>query len=98
MAKNKAKPTEIAAVPTRKLRPLNRRRSMIGSGSVSSQITKNRKLSSATTPSAMITGDANQSRSLPLSSMICSAATQVISDASPTVSIGSLRTGDSRSR
>ncbi len=38
----------------------------------------------------------NQSRSLPWSSITCSAPTQTIKSASPTMSIGSLRVGVSR--
>ncbi len=40
-----------------------------------------------------ITDEWNQSRSLPLSSMICSAPTQMNSSTRPTRSMGSLRVG-----
>ncbi|CPM11195.1 Uncharacterised protein [Bordetella pertussis] len=81
-----------------KLRSLNRRRSTTGWASVSSQIRKNTKATKAVAASAMITGLANQSSSLPLSSMICSAPTHTTSNSRPTLSMGSLRVCDSRSR
>ena len=49
-------------------------------------------------PSVTMVGEANQSRSLPLSSMIWKAATQVTSSASPILSMGSLWVGVSRER
>jgi len=42
----------------------------------------------AITASATMEGESNQSRSLPLSSMICSAPTQVMSNARPVKSTG----------
>ena len=71
---------------------------MMGCWSVSSQIRKNTNAMSATTASPTMNGELNQSRSLPLSSMICSAATQVMSETRPILSMGSLRVADSRSR
>ena len=47
-------------------------------------------------PAITIAVEENQSASLPVSSMTCSAPTQTISSPSPTVSIGSLRVGVSR--
>ncbi|MCY1376887.1 hypothetical protein D9M69_644140 [compost metagenome] len=79
-----------------KLRSLNSRRSTTGWASVSSQIRKKTKATKAVAASAMMVGLANQSSSLPLSSMICSAPTQTTSSARPTLSIGSLRVTDSR--
>ena len=52
----------------------------------------------AITASAMIWFDANQSSSLPLSSITCSEPTHSTSRASPMVSIGSFFTGVSRVR
>ena len=49
-------------------------------------------------PSATTTGELNQSRSLPLSSMICSDATHSTSSNRPIVSIGMRFVADSRSR
>ena len=69
---------------------------MIGFFSVNSQITKNTKLISANTPSATITGELNQSRSLPLSSMICNEPTHAISEIRPTLSMGMRFAGVSR--
>ena len=78
-------------VPARKLRTLNSRRSTIGCASVSSQTTNSAEARrAATTASATMTGEPNQSSSLPLSSMICSAPTQITISARPTVSIGQL--------
>ena len=59
--------------------------------SVSSQTRKNAKPTTATTASTTICVEPNQSSSLPLSSMICSAPTQSTSSARPTLSIGTLR-------
>ncbi|WGY73521.1 hypothetical protein KEC55_32675 [Burkholderia cepacia] len=96
--KNTAYETEIAIVPPRKLHTANRRMSTIRFRSASFRITKNMRLTAAITASVRITGEPNQSRSLPLSSMICSVAPHTISDIWPTLSMESLRTCVSRSR
>ena len=59
-------------------------------------MTKNTRPTTATTASITMVPLANQSSSLPLSSMICNAAIHPTSRTRPTVSMGSLRIGDSR--
>ena len=59
--------------------------------SVSSQMRNNTKPTTATIARIAICGESNQSRSLPLSSMICSAPTHITSRPRPTPSIGRLR-------
>ncbi|KOF55155.1 hypothetical protein AD428_02170 [Achromobacter sp. DMS1] len=83
--------------PTEKLRSLKSLRSTTGCASVSSHIRKKTKATKARQASRMMVGLANQSSSLPLSSMICSAPTQTTNSARPTLSMGSLRVTDSRS-
>ena len=80
-------------MPSAKLRFLNSDRSTIGFFSVSSQIRKATKPIAVTIASTTIWVEANQSASLPVSSITCSAPTQTISSPSPTVSMGSLRVG-----
>ncbi|MNY07389.1 hypothetical protein D3C86_1401900 [compost metagenome] len=75
---------------------MNRRRSTTGWASVSSQIRKKTNATKAVAASAMMVGLANQSSSLPLSSMICKAPTQTTSRTRPSLSMGSLRVMDSR--
>ena len=86
----------MASEPKPKLRPENKLRSTTGCSSVSSHTTNTAKATTATMASTMIWLDANQSSSLPLSSMSCNAPTHSTSSDSPTVSIGSLRMGVSR--
>ena len=85
-------------MPAQKLRRANRRRSTTGCSSVSSQTRKKAKPTTATTASATISGEWNQSCSLPRSSIICSAPIHTTSSARPTLSIGSLRVALSRLR
>ena len=85
-------------VLVQKLRRANSRRSTTGCSSVSSQTRKIASPTTATIASTTICPEWNQSRSLPLSSMICSAPTQITSSPRPTPSIGSLTVGVSRSR
>lgn len=59
---------------------------------------KNANAMTAISASTTMVVELNQSRSLPLSSMICSEPTQITSSARPTVSIGALRIAESRSR
>ena len=68
-------------------------RSTIGCSSVSSQIRKAAKPIAATSASATMIGEPNQSSSLPLSSMICSAPTKTTSRPRPTKSTGAARSG-----
>ena len=88
----------MATAPIEKLRRLNRRRSTIGCSSVSSQTRNTTKPTAATTAIATIWLDSNQSSSLPLSNIICSAPTQITSRARPTVSIGIFNAALSRLR
>ena len=89
---------DSAMEPAAKLRRRNRRRSTTGWASVSSQTMNTARLTTATMASMTIRPEANQSSSLPLSSMSCSAPTHSTSRASPRLSMGSLRTGVSRLR
>ena len=86
-------------VPKAKLRRLNSDRSTTGCSSVSSQMSQAAKADDGDDRQHDDERSSRTSRaSLPLSSMICSAPTQTTSSTSPTVSIGSLRVGVSRSR
>ncbi len=87
---------EVPTVPAQKLRPLNSVRSTTGCSSVSSQARKKAKPTTAVTAKPTISGEANQSCSLPRSSTICKAAIHTISRARPMRSMGSLRTTLSR--
>ncbi len=73
-------------------KPLCRKilRSTIGFLSVSSQIRKAMNPMTAVRPRPMISGEANQSRSLPRSSMICNAPTQRIISSRPMTSTRAL--------
>ncbi len=73
----------------------NTRRSTMGCDSVNSQITKEMNPITAIAPRTQISGEENQSLSLPSSSMIWSAATQVNSSRTPILSTGFLTTGSS---
>ncbi len=83
----------MASVPKPKLRDLNRLKSTMGCFSVRFQMSQAMNATTVTTRSITMVVELNQSRSLPLSSMICSAPTQTNSSARPTRSIGSLRVG-----
>src|SRR5277367_2663967 len=85
-------------VATRKLRRLNKCRSMTGCLSVSSHEIRNVRLTSEMTDAVIMTGELNQSFSLPLSSMNCRLPTPMISKTSPTASMGCLIFFDSRLR
>ncbi len=85
--------SDIASELVQKLRRANRRRSTTGCRSVSSQTTNSAKPTPAAIARSQICVEPNQSRSLPLSSMICSAPTHSTSRPRPTPSIGSLRVG-----
>ena len=89
-------PENIEIVLIRKLRRVNRDRSTTGCFSVSSQIRKIVKPTTATMANVMICPDPNQSRSLPLSSMTCRAPTHNTSRNKPILSIGRLMVGVSR--
>ncbi len=65
----------------------------MGCSSVSSQISQAAKATTVTMSSTTIVGELNQSKSLPLSSMICSAPTHTNSSASPIRSMGIFRVG-----
>ncbi len=69
MPKKASMPSDNAVTPTAKLRRENSERSTTGCFAVSSQITRKTSATSAMRPSVRIIGDANQSWSLPLSSM-----------------------------
>lgn len=86
----------MASAPAQKLRIRNSVRSTTGCGSPRSQIMKAAKPTTATTPQATTQGEANQSCSLPMSSITCMAATQITSSARPMESMGSARRSDSR--
>jgi hypothetical protein len=70
----------------------------MGFFSVNSQISQAANAMTVITASVTTNGEENQSSSLPLSSMICSAPTHTTSSAMPTRSTGSLRVGVSRWR
>ncbi|SRR5258706_16192687 len=86
----------MARVPKVKLDDLNNDRSTIGWLSVISQITQATKPTTATSASTTMAEEANQSASLPVSSITCRAPTQISSSMNPVRSIGSLRVGVSR--
>jgi len=65
----------------------------MGCFSVSSQMSQAAKTTSVTMDSATMSGELNQSKSLPLSSMICNAPTHTNSSARPTRSMGIFRVG-----
>ena len=98
LPKNSPYATDKASAPNAKLRPMNKRRSTTGCSSVSSQTTKMAKPIKATKPNTTISVEANQSSSLPLSSINCKAPTHSTSRVRPTLSMGSLRVGVSRLR
>src|SRR5882672_11263268 len=83
----------MASVPSAKLRDLNRLKSTMGCFSVSSQMSQAAKPTTVTMSRARVKGEWNQSRSLPLSSMICSAPTHTNSSARPIRSMGIFRVG-----
>src|SRR5215467_12708461 len=83
-------------VPSAKFGDLNKDKSTIGCFSVSSQISQARKPTAAMAASTQMTGELNQSASLPVSNITCSAPTQISSSAKPVVSTGSFRVGVSR--
>ena len=85
-------------VPTRKLRFPNKCRSTTGCLSVSSQGMRKAIATSAVTAALKITGELNQSFSLPLSNMNCRLPTPTTSSARPTTSMGSFTMFDSRWR
>src|SRR5258708_31808218 len=87
-----------AIVPPVKLRSLKSDRSTTGCSSVSSHTIKNASAITAINVNTTMVVELNQSRSLPLSSMICSEPTQITSRLKPTVSMGALRITESRSR
>ena len=70
--------------------------STIGWSAVSSQIQKLIKPMQATIARTHISSEANQSRSFPSSSMICSAPTQITSKTNPTISIALLTSSSSK--
>ncbi len=77
---------------------MNSVRSTTGWSSVSSQITRKVRPTTATTPRTQITFELNQSRSLPLSSITCRAPTPSTSATRPVTSIGERAVGASRRR
>ncbi len=83
-------------MPRAKFLDLNSDRSTIGCFSPSSQITQAMKPTMAISSSTTMAGELNQSASLPVSSITCSAPTQISSSMKPVVSIGTLRVGVSR--
>ncbi len=82
--------------PRAKLRDLNSDRSTIGWASVSSQANQATNDTAATRVSMTTAGEANQSASLPMSSITCSEPTQATSSPRPTLSTFSFRVGVSR--
>ena len=98
LPKNVPYPSDIAVVLVQKLRRPNSRRSTTGWRSVNSQTTNSARPTIAAIANITICPEWNQSRSLPLSSMICSAPTQITSKPRPTPSIGSLTVAVSRLR
>ncbi len=90
--------THIIAVLAANPRWRKTRRSTIGWSSVSSQLMKARNVSPAKIARARMKGESNQSRSLPLSSMICMAPTQTMRRIRPKKSIGRRSVAVSRLR
>jgi len=90
MPKNANMPSDRPITPTVKLRCLNSDRSTTGWRACSSHTTRKVRHSSAVMPSVTIIGEANQSWSLPLSSMNCSAPTPTTSNTRPITSMGAL--------
>ena len=93
MPKKAPKARPSTSMQEEKPRCRKTRRSTIGYSSVSSQIRKERNPITAMMASTQISVDENQSRSLPSSSMICSAATQTIKSSMPTLSTGLMTAG-----
>src|SRR3546814_17662838 len=86
----------MVITPDVKLRYLNSVRSITGCSAVSSQIIKNTKETTATTAMVVMALLANQSSSLPLSSISCNAPTHSNSKHSPTVYMGRRVRGEER--